>query len=179
MYGFKKLIKRIAIYFLLVLAAFLLQTCVFPLLKFFYAAPNLLLIVTFSYGFIYGSLTGMICGIFAGFLMDVFYYEPFGMFILIFCYLGFFSGLFQNQLKNDSIVFPLILCLLNELFYNAAVMVYRLFNLGHADVAYSIKNVVLPELIFTLLITILAYRILLHTNRKLDKIDDVRGQNVA
>ena len=58
-------------------------------------------------------------------------------------------------------------------------MFYRLFNLGHADVAYSIKNVILPELIFTLLITILAYRILLHTNRKLDKIDDVRGQNVA
>ncbi len=179
MLNIKTRLKRILIYICLVLAAFLLQTCVFPIIKFLYAAPNLLLIITFSYGYIYGSTMGILCGIAAGFFMDVFYPEPFGMFMLIFSYIGFFSGIFQNQLKNDTIVFPLILCFISELMYNAAIIVYRLFILGRADIAYSVKSIIIPETFFTLLITILAYRILLHTSRKLDSIDDIRGQNVA
>ena len=173
------LIKRIIIYFILVLVAFIMQTCVFPLLSFLYSVPNLILIITFSYGYIYGSATGIICGIFSGFLMDLFYPQPFGMFILIFSYLGFFSGLFSNQLKNDSLLFPLVLCIVNELFYNFAILCYRFLNLGHVYLGYSIKHVILPEIFFTTLITVLAYRILLNTNRTLDKIDKIRGQNVA
>lgn len=167
------------IYFLLMLAAFLMQTSVFPILSFFSAAPNLILIVTFSYGFIYGTTTGIVCGIFAGLLMDLFYSQPFGMFILIFSYLGFFSGLFSTQLKNDSLLFPLVLCIAVELMYNAAILIYRFFSIGEMYFVYSLFNVIIPELFFTLLITLLAYRILLNTNRKLDRIDNLRGQNVA
>ncbi len=173
------LIKRIVVYFILVLAAFLMQTCVFPVLDFLYATPNLILIITFSYGYIYGSVTGIVCGIFAGLLMDLFYSQPFGIFILIFSYLGFFSGLFSNQLKNDSLIFPLIICVVNELFYNLAILCYRFFTLGYVHLDYSLKNVILPEIFFTTLIALLAYRILLNTNRTLDKLDNIRGQNVA
>lgn len=175
----KVVLKRILIYFLLVLVAFLLQTCVFPILRIFYSTPNLILIVTFSYGFIYGTTAGIICGIFAGFLMDVFYPQPFGLFILIFSYLGYFSGIFRNALKSDTIVFPLFLCVITEIFYNAAIMMYRLFTLGSIDFKYSVVNIVLPEMFFSLLVTLVAYRILLYTNKKLDVIDDIRGQDVA
>lgn len=175
----KVIIKRIVIYFLLILAAFLMQTCVFPILSFFAATPNLILIITFSYGFIYGTMTGLICGVFAGLLMDLFYPEPFGLFILLYSYLGFFSGMFSKQLKSDSLIFPLILCTVNEAFYNAAILVYRFLAVGRMDLLYSLRHVILPELFFTLLITIIAYRILLNTNRKLDSIDNIRGQNVA
>ncbi|MCI5791781.1 MAG: rod shape-determining protein MreD [Lachnospiraceae bacterium] len=173
------IIKRIIIYFLLILAAFLMQTCVFPILGFLSAIPNLILIITFSYGYIYGTMTGMICGFFAGLLMDLFYPEAFGLFILFYSYLGFFSGLFSKQLKNDSLIFPLILCTVNELVYNGALLCYRFIAVGRMNIIYSIFKVIIPELFFTLIITIIAYRILLNTNRKLDKIDNIRGKNVA
>ena len=80
----RTIVKRIVIYFLLIMFAFLLQTCFFPMLKFLAAAPNLLLIITFSYGFMYGTTTGIICGLFAGLMMDTFYPGPFGLFILIY-----------------------------------------------------------------------------------------------
>ncbi len=176
---YRKLIKRIIIYFALIMLAFILQTCIFPLMGFLWTAPNLLLIATFSYGLIYGSATGIICGVFAGITMDLFYSEPFGLFILLFSYLGFFSGLFKENYRTDSIILPLAVCFMCDLFYNAAMILYRLIMSGHIDLGFTLRKMVFPEMFFTLAVTIIAYRILLSVNRRLDKIDDLRGQNAA
>ena len=76
----KIIAKRALINLLILLAAFTIQTCVFPLLPVFSAVPNLLLILTFSFGFIYGSKTGMLLGLVSGMLMDLFYTGPFGFY---------------------------------------------------------------------------------------------------
>ena len=175
----KKTVKRIIIYFLLVMLASILQTCVFPLLNFLWIAPNLLLIVTFSYGLIYGPTTGIICGMFAGLNMDMFYPEPIGLFILIYSYLGFFSGLFKEDFRTDSFTLPLAVCFACDLMYSMVLFVYRYFMAGSADIAFTLTKIVLPEMFFTLLLTLIVYRVLLVINRRLDKIDDLRGQNAA
>ena len=64
--------KRILINLALMILAFTIQTCIFPLIPFFSASPNLLLILTFSMGFIYGKTAGMLYGLFAGILLDLF-----------------------------------------------------------------------------------------------------------
>ena len=63
---------------------FALQSCVFPFIPFLSAAPNLVLILTFSYGFIYGPRAGLIYGFMAGLFMDLFYSGAFGFFSLLF-----------------------------------------------------------------------------------------------
>ena len=55
-------IKQILLNILLILLAFTVQNCVFPLLPFLAATPNLLLILTFSFGFIHGRNAGMFYG---------------------------------------------------------------------------------------------------------------------
>jgi len=174
-----KLIKRIVIDLLLLTAAFLLQTSVFPLIPVFSTSPNLLLILTFSFGFIYGSFTGILCGLYAGFLMDMFYNVPYGFFILIFIYIGFINGLFTNWYYDDYLTLPIALCIISELLYNAAMMLLRYFTAGTVHVGYSLTHIVLPEIIFALLITVLTYRVFLKANRSLDIREDKRGQNVA
>ena len=52
-------VKQILLNILLILLAFTVQNCVFPLLPFLAATPNLLLILTFSFGFIHGRNAGM------------------------------------------------------------------------------------------------------------------------
>ena len=149
------------------------------MVPFLSAVPNFLLIIPFSYGFIYGSTTGIVCGLFAGFLMDLFYPQPFGMFILLFTYLGFFSGFFSADYINDSVMLPILLCLVCDGFYHAALILYRIVVTGGADILYILRNIVLPEMFFTLLITAAVYQLLLKTNRRLDAIDGFRGQNAA
>ena len=48
-------IKRAGINLCLMILAFTIQNCVFPLMPFLTATPNLLLILTFSFGFIEGK----------------------------------------------------------------------------------------------------------------------------
>lgn len=172
-------IKRILIYLALVLVAFLLQCCVFTAIPFLFATPNFLLIVTFSYGFIYGSTTGIICGIFSGFLMDTFNTIYLGVNILIYSTIGFMSGLFKTELKSDSMYFPLVLCFFSELIYTLAMTFYRYFLYGRLDLNYTFINIFLPEVFFSLLATLISYRIFLVSTRKLDDIDKVRGENAA
>ncbi len=51
--------------------AFIVQTCIFPLLPFLAVYPNLMVILVFSFGFIRGSAWGMGYGLIAGLLMDL------------------------------------------------------------------------------------------------------------
>ncbi len=49
-------IKQVLINILFIVLAFTVQNCVFPLLPFLSVTPNLLLILTFSFGFIHGKM---------------------------------------------------------------------------------------------------------------------------
>ncbi len=74
---------------------------------------------------------------------------------------------------------PMILCVISELIYNASLIFLKFISTGNVDLSYSIKKIVLPEIFFSLLITLLLYRVILHFNRALDYKEDKRGQNVA
>ena len=175
----KNILKRTAIYLILILCAFTIQTSVFPLMTVFSSTPNLLLILTFSFGFIYGSMTGMLCGFAAGLLMDLFYTGPFGFYSLIFVCCGYANGIFNRYYYDDFITLPLLLCGANELIYNLYIYVFRFFLRGRYDILYYLVKLVLPELLFSLLITLIAYRFFLKVGKKLDHMEQRRGQNVA
>ena len=65
-----KKIKRILICAVLITVCFLLETTVFQKLAFASIIPNLLIIVTSSFGFMRGQKEGMIIGFFCGLLKD-------------------------------------------------------------------------------------------------------------
>ena len=67
----KKLIslsKSFVAHFLIIFIAFVLQTSIIPSIPFIYATPNLLLIIVFTYGLLYGEEVGTIVGIVCGFI---------------------------------------------------------------------------------------------------------------
>ena len=101
--------KRIILNVLLMLLAFTIQNGIFPLLPFLAASPNLLLILTFSFGFIYGKEAGMWYGLLAGILLDLFYSGPFGFYTLLYIYIGYTNGICTRYYYEDYITLPLIL----------------------------------------------------------------------
>ena len=176
---FNKLIKRTLLNIVLILLAFVMQTAFLPMIPSVSTVPNLLLILTFSFGFIYGSTQGILSGLLSGFLLDMFYSVPAGFFMLIYIYIGFINGLFTNYYYDDYLTLPLILTLISELIYNACLIVLRVLTLGSLDMKYSLIKIVVPEIMLSFLITLLLYRVILLINRSLDQKEDKRGQNVA
>ena len=166
--------KRIVINVLLMILAFTIQNCIFPLIPFLAASPNLLLILTFSFGFIYGKEAGMYYGLFAGILLDLFYSGPFGFYTLLFINIGYFNGICTKYYYEDYITLPLVLSLVNELIYNLYIYVLRFLIRNRTDFFYYAKEIIIPETIFTMVTTLLIYRFFLFTNRRLDEIDNRR-----
>ena len=111
-------IKQFLLNVVLILLAFTIQNCVFPLLPFLAATPNLLLILTFSFGFIHGKGAGMLYGVLSGLLLDLFYSGPFGFYTLAYIYIGYINGIFTRYYYEDYITLPLILSVFNELAYS-------------------------------------------------------------
>ena len=64
--------KRKVITFLIILVCFLLESTVFHNLTFASVCPNLMIIVTASFGFMRGKKTGMFVGFVSGLFVDLF-----------------------------------------------------------------------------------------------------------
>ena len=163
--------KRIIFNILMIILAFTVQNCIFPLLPFLSASPNLLLILTFSFGFIHGKEAGMYYGLLSGLLMDLFYSGPFGFYTLIFIYVGYVNGICTKYYYEDYITLPLILSVLNDLAYNLYIYVFRFLIWKRLGIGYYFMNLMLPEIIFTVVTTLLIYRIFLMVNRHLEEIE--------
>ena len=166
--------KRIVINLLLIIIAFTIQNCVFPLIPFLSASPNLLLILTFSFGFIYGKEAGLLYGLLAGILLDLFYSGPFGFYTLLYIHIGYLNGICTRYYYEDYITLPLILSLVNELAYNAYIYVFSFLIRNRLDIAYYFWEIILPETIFTVVATLLLYRSFLFTNRRLEELEKRR-----
>lgn len=166
--------KRIFFNVLLIITAFTIQNCVFPMIPFLSAAPNLLLILTFSFGFIRGRQAGMFYGLFAGLLLDLFYSGPFGFYALLYIYIGYINGICNKYYYEDYITLPLILSVINELVYNLYVYVFRFLIRGRLDLLYYFKEIMVPEIIFTVVTTLLVYRMFLHITRRIEELSKRR-----
>lgn len=166
--------RRIIINVLVMVLAFTIQCCVFPLIPILTATPNLLLILTFSFGFIYGSRAGMWYGLFAGILLDLFYSGPFGFYTLLFINIGFLNGIFTKYYYEDYITLPLIMSLVNEIIYNFYIYIFRFLIRSRLDILYYVKEIMIPELILSVVTTLLIYRFFLFTNRRLEEMENRR-----
>ena len=171
--------RRTIINIVLILIAFAIQNCVFPFIPFLRVAPNLMLIMLFSIGFIYGRQEGIIYGIIIGMLMDFFYSGIFGFFTLIYIWLGYIDGLLSKYFYEDYIVLPLLMCAFNEVLYNLAIYFFRFMLRGKFDIVFYIKTIIIPEMIITLLFTLLLYRPLFKYNKALEIMDNLRGNSCA
>lgn len=163
--------KRIILNVLMMLLAFTVQNCIFPLLPFLSASPNLLLILTFSFGFIHGKEAGMYYGLLAGILLDLFYSGPFGFYTLLYIYIGYANGICTKYYYEDYITLPLILSVVNELAYNLYIYIFRFLIRGRLNIGYYFRNIMLPEIIFTVVTTLLIYRLFLLASRRLQDLD--------
>ena len=171
--------KRTAINLLLIIVAFTIKNCVFPLFTFLSASPNLLLILTFSFGFMKGQRAGMFYGVLAGILLDLFYSGPFGFYTLFYVYVGYVNGICTKYYYEEYITLPLVLSVFNELAYNLYVYVFRFLIRGRLNVLYYLKELVIPETIFTVVTTLLIYRLLLYIGRWLTEFENRRDTTIV
>ncbi len=171
MSDFKQYLKRILITALVIYVCFLLQTSVFSQFALAGVTPNILICVVSSYGFMKGRKHGIIIGFFTGMLLDLFSGALFGMYSLIYMYIGLLNGFFRKQFFGDDLRLPMILIGTSDLVYGVITYLFLFAIRSQYDFSYYLMNIILPEVVYTLLVSIFVYYIILHLNNWVDKIE--------
>lgn len=160
--------KRILVVTVLVIVCFLLQCTVFHALAFGGIVPNLLIVLTASFGFMRGEKTGLIIGFFCGLLMDIFFGEVIGFNALLYMYAGYTNGKFNHIFFPEDVKLPIVLILCSDLFYSITCYVLMFFMRARFHIGHYFLHVILPEIVYTIVITIFLYPVILWINRKLE-----------
>ena len=167
--------KRNIILFFIILCGFVFQTTLFQALSFGGISPNILIIITVSYGFMYGKKCGMVTGFLCGLLMDVFYGDVLGFYALVYLYIGAANGAFHSIFYQDDIKLPLVLILASDFVYSFTCYVLLYLLRSRFDIIFYLKHVILPEVVYTIFVTVFIYPCILLLNRTIDEIE--RGDN--
>ncbi len=161
--------KRKITVVILVIICFLLQCTILKEIKLTHVVPNLLIVVTSSFGFMRGKKEGLYVGFLCGMLIDLFFSEFYGFYTLIYMYIGYINGFFKNMFYDDDIKLPMILITGSDFIYGCIIYVFSFLLRGRFDTWYYFKNVIFPEVIYTVVVTLVFYRIIRRINRKLEE----------
>ena len=161
---------------IIIIICFLLQTTVFQSLTFADITPNILIIVVSSFGFMRGRKSGMFVGFICGLLVDIFCGFYLGIYALIYMYVGFINGIFQKKFYPDDIKLPMLLIGSSDIAANLVVYFVMFLFRRRFDFLYYLKSIILPEFVYTMVITIFLYIILLKINQKLEASEKRRAK---
>ena len=161
-------IRRIVVTAVVVIAAYLLQCTIFPSLEIAGIKPNLMLIVTASFGFMRGPREGMFVGLASGMLIDVQSGDMIGFYALIYLVAGYVNGLFEQIYFDEDIKLPLFLIAGSDVVYGFAVYFLTFLLRSDFDFLYYLNGIIVPEAIYTIAVTLIIYPLLLFINHKLE-----------
>ncbi len=161
-------IRRIIVAAIIIILCFLLQSTLFTYLSLGGVSPSLMVIVVSAFGFMRGRREGMFVGFFSGLLMDLFCGKYLGPYALLYMYVGYINGFFRRRFYPDDIRLPLVMIAASDLFCSLLEYVFGYLVRGRLNFLYYFRSVIVPELVYTLVVAIALYYILLRVNMLLE-----------
>ncbi len=161
---------------LFVLVSFILQCSVFKQFAFAGIIPNLMIVLTASFGFMRGEKEGLVIGFFCGLLSDVFFGSFLGFYALVLMYIGYLNGKFSRIFYPEDIKLPLALIVTSDLSYGVLCYVLLFMLRGKFQFTYYFTHVILPEVFYTIVVTLFLYPLILKVNGKLEAREQRRAQ---
>lgn len=150
-----------------------LQCTVMPAIAIASVTPNLMISFTVSFGLMRGKRSGMLIGFACGLLMDlmcmVLGYYVVGFRAFIYMYIGYLCGYCYRIFYDDDVKMPVLLTAGSDLAYGILVYASQFLLRGRVDFFFYLRRVILPEVIYTVVLTLVLYRFFLFLNRKIEK----------
>ena len=152
----------------LIIIAYLFQTTLFKAISIAGIVPNILMIITSSFGLMRGKNEGMLVGFCAGLIADIFFMDILGFYALVFMTIGYLNGLFRRIFYPEDIKLPMILIGLSEMLYCFICYIFLFLLRGRMNLGYFFVHIMLPDVVYTVLVTLLLYKGILFLNEALE-----------
>ena len=83
--------------------------------------------------------------------------------------IGYGNGFFQRVFYDEDIKLPLALIAGSEFLYGMVIYVLLFMLKSDFHFLHYLRHVIMPELVYTILVTLVLYQIILHINRRLEE----------
>ncbi|MDE6024428.1 MAG: rod shape-determining protein MreD [Lachnospiraceae bacterium] len=157
---------------ILIVINFVLQSTIFGFHDLGSITPNLLLILTMSFGLMRGRREGMLIGFFSGLLVDCFFTSVLGPYMFLYMIIGYVNGFFHKNYMVEDVLLPLIVIIIDDFFFNVIVYLISFLLKNRLEFGTFFTNVILPEMLCTALLTIIVYKIYVFINKLLKRKEE-------
>lgn len=154
------MMKRILGSFFVLILLYLLQTTILNGIAIAGVKPNVIILIIVLIGYRYGKIPGILIGFFTGLLLDMTEGTYLGYFALIYMLLGYFVGFSHRIYHRDFNVIPLVLIGLSDLTLNLMFYISGFLLRNRLDFFYYLFRIILPELIYTMVVSVFIYKLL-------------------
>lgn len=163
------MIRKRLIAFVFILLAFLMQTTIFKLIALADVVPNIMLVVTISYAYLRGRTSGLMIGFICGLMLDMMYGSVIGLYAFIFMTIGFLVGFCRKLYFTDSMLLPTVLIAMSDLVYCFYYYITEFLMRGRLHFLFYFVHKFLPEILYTTLVGIVLYRVIVGIEGKLTR----------
>ena len=167
--------RRVIVLGIIIIICFILQTTIVFSNSLYKGTPNFLLFLTMSLGLLRGRKEGMLVGFTCGFFLDIFFGQFMGIYMFIYMIIGYSNGFFHKKFLIEDVLLPLILILINIIIVNTIIFLFVFLLKNQTDYFLYLKTIILPESLYTGILTIVAYHFIVKINKKIK----IKSEGVA
>lgn len=161
--------KRAVVYFIEIIICFVLQSAMFQYISLAGIMPNFLIILVVSTAYMRGRLPGLLVGFFSGLLVDLMFGTVVGLYALLYLLIGYFIGFANRIYSNDDYTLPLFFIGISDFVYSFLYYVFEFLLRGRLNFMYYLRRFIIPEIIYTVTVSVLLYKLLHTVNNRLDR----------
>ena len=155
-----------------IIIAYLLQTSVFTELRLADVVPDILMILTASLAYIFGRRTGTLTGFLCGMLIDCTYGSLIGLYALLYTVTGYLAGYAHKVYDENDYTISYFIVGGAEFLINLMYYVLFYFLRGDLDLGHFLVRYLFPRVIYTVLLSIILYRLINMNNALFYKLSD-------
>lgn len=165
--------KRLIIYIIEIILCFLIQSAMYHYISLANIMPNLLLILVVSTGHMRGRTPGMMIGLFCGLLVDLMYGSyVVGLYALLYLVIGYLAGMTNRFYSKDDFTLPIGIIAFCNFLYGFFYYIFEFLLRGRLDILYYLRRIILPEIIYTVAVSVFLYKLLHMINSRLERKPD-------
>lgn len=158
--------KRKVCEVILIIVFYVLQTTFFKAISIAGISANIMIILPVVFGYFNGKREGIFVGLISGLMYDIYYSSVFGFSSLVFMYAGYVSGIFHRDFDTTRIIIPMVLTAVSDFTYEFLMYIGNFLLHNKLNVTFYLRRIIIPELIYTLIVFALMFRMLEYLNKK-------------
>lgn len=157
------------LFFITFIIIYLLQANIFPSLKIAGVMPNLFVILILWIGLFASTFEAVIFGIIMGLILDLIYGRVIGITAIMLCVIGYLGAYFDKNFSKES-KFKIVLMVIGAtIIYEVGYYALNGLILGYDFEWLRFMKILIYEVIYNVLITILLYPTIQNLGYKVDR----------